>query len=106
MESSLGSSLAAVHFSIGSTKIPAAVRRPIPQARCSLKSTSVEEKMRGSCRTLIGWEASGIGAFRDSLRKSQHLVRGVVRHAGQARPLDPDLRALPWGGMVAPDRAA
>jgi hypothetical protein len=29
MESSFGSSLAAVHFSIGPTKIPAAVNRPI-----------------------------------------------------------------------------
>jgi hypothetical protein len=39
MECSFGASLTAVHFSIGSTKIPAAVSRPITQARCSFKST-------------------------------------------------------------------
>ena len=56
--------------------------------------------MRGSCRTLIGLEASGIRAFRDSLKKNQHRVRGVVWHAGQGHPLDTDLLALPWDWMV------
>ena len=56
--------------------------------------------MRGSCRSLIGWEASGIRAFRDSLKKNQHRVRGVVWHAGQCRPLDTDIPALPWGWIV------
>ena len=56
--------------------------------------------MRGSCRTLIGLEASGIRAFRDSLKKNQHRVRGVVWHAGQGRPMGTDILALPWGWMV------
>ena len=57
--------------------------------------------MRGSCRTLIGFEASGIGAFRDSLKKNQHRVRGAVWHAGQGRPLDNDILTPPCGWMVA-----
>jgi hypothetical protein len=44
---------------------------------------------------LIGLEAGGIRAFRDSLKKDQHLVRGVMWHAGQGRPLDTDILALP-----------
>ena len=56
--------------------------------------------MRGSCRTWIGLEASGIRAFRDSLKKNQHRVRGVVWHAGQGRPMGTDILALPWGWMV------
>ena len=35
-----------------------------------------------------------------SLKKNQSLVRSVVLHAGQARPLDTDILALPWGWMV------
>jgi len=42
----------------------------------------------------------GIRAFRDSLKRKASLVRGVVLHSGQARPLDTDDRALPWGWMV------
>ena len=57
--------------------------------------------MRGSCRTLIGLEASGIRAVRDALKKYQHRVGGVLWHAGQGRPLNSDLLALPWGWMVA-----
>ena len=53
--------------------------------------------MRGSCRTLIGLEASGIRAFRDSLKKNQHRVCGVVWHAGQGRPADTVILTLPWG---------
>jgi len=49
---------------------------------------------------LIGLEASGIRALRDSLEKNQHRVRGVVWHAGQGRPLDTDILALPWGWTV------
>ena len=42
----------------------------------------------------------GIRAFRDSLKRKDSLVRGVVLHAGKARPLDRDDVALPWGWMV------
>ena len=52
--------------------------------------------------TVTGSDAGGIRAFRDSLKKNQNLVRGVVLHAGQARPLDTGILALPWGWMVAP----
>jgi predicted AAA+ superfamily ATPase len=50
--------------------------------------------------TVTHSDTSGIRAFRDSLKKSQHLVRGVVLHSGQARPLDTNILALPWGWMV------
>jgi hypothetical protein len=50
--------------------------------------------------TVTSSDAAGIRAFRDSLKKSQKLVRGVVLHAGQARPLDTDIVGLPWGWMV------
>jgi predicted AAA+ superfamily ATPase len=46
-------------------------------------------------------DASGIRAFRDSLKRKAALVRGVVLHAGAARPLDTEDFALPWGWMVA-----
>lgn len=46
-------------------------------------------------------DATGIRAFRDSLKKNQILVRSVVLHAGQACPLDDGILALPWGWMVA-----
>jgi predicted AAA+ superfamily ATPase len=52
--------------------------------------------------TVTSSDAGGIRAFRDSLKKNQNLVRGVVLHAGQARPLDTGILALPWGWMVAP----
>jgi uncharacterized protein len=42
----------------------------------------------------------GIRAFRDSLKQKSRLVRGVVMHAGKARPLDANDVALPWGWMV------
>lgn len=45
-------------------------------------------------------DANGIRTFRDSLKKNQCLVRGVVLHAGQARSLDTGILALPWGWMV------
>lgn len=45
-------------------------------------------------------DASGILAFREALKKNQHLVRSIVLHAGQARPLDDDILALPWCWMV------
>jgi predicted AAA+ superfamily ATPase len=51
--------------------------------------------------TVTSSDAAGIRAFRDSLKKNQKLVRGVVLHAGQPRPLDTGLLALPWGWMVA-----
>ena len=51
--------------------------------------------------TVTSSDASGIRAFRDSLKKNQRLVRGVVLHAGKGRPLDTDILALPWGWMVA-----
>jgi hypothetical protein len=51
--------------------------------------------------TVTSADAAGIRAFRDSLRKNQCLVRSVVLHAGQGRPLDNNILALPWGWMVA-----
>jgi len=45
-------------------------------------------------------DASGIRAFRESLKRKASLVRGVVLHAGNARPLDANDVALPWGWMV------
>lgn len=51
--------------------------------------------------TVTGSDAAGIPAFRDSLKQKSVLVRSAVLHAGQARPLDTDLLALPWEWMVA-----
>ena len=48
--------------------------------------------------------ASGIHAFRDSLKHKASLARGVVLHAGKARPLDVNDVALPWGWMVPKSR--
>ena len=45
-------------------------------------------------------DAAGIRAFRDALKKKSALVRSVVLHGGQARPLEGDVLALPWGWMV------
>ncbi len=45
-------------------------------------------------------DTTGLRAFRDSLKRKPSLVRGVVLHAGKARPLDTDVAALPWGWMV------
>jgi predicted AAA+ superfamily ATPase len=50
--------------------------------------------------TVTNSDAGGIRAFRDALKKSQPLVRSIVLHAGQARPLEKDLLALPWGWMM------
>jgi predicted AAA+ superfamily ATPase len=50
--------------------------------------------------TVTASDAGGIRAFRESLKKSQALVRGVVLHAGRPRPLDDGVLALPWGWMV------
>jgi hypothetical protein len=44
-------------------------------------------------------DANGIRAFRDGL-KQKGALRGVVLHAGQARPLEEDILALPWGWLV------
>ncbi len=45
-------------------------------------------------------DMSGIRALRDSLKQKATLVRGVVLHAGKARPLDANDMALPWGWMA------
>ena len=45
-------------------------------------------------------DTTGIRAFRDSMKRKAALVRGVVLHAGKARPLDRDDVALPWGWMA------
>ena len=45
-------------------------------------------------------DAAGIQTLKSVLTKKQHLVRGVVLHAGRARPLDKDVFALPWGWVV------
>lgn len=51
--------------------------------------------------TVTSSDASGIRAFRDSLNKTQILVRSVVLHSGrEGRPLDTGILALPWGWMV------
>jgi hypothetical protein len=54
--------------------------------------------------TVASSDAAGIRAFRDSLKKKPSLVRSVVLHAGQGRPLDTDILALPWGWMVAAEQ--
>jgi predicted AAA+ superfamily ATPase len=61
------------------------------------KLVAVEIKTSGQ---VTSSDASGIRAFRDSLRQKASLVRGVVLHAGKARPLDVNDMALPWGWMV------
>jgi hypothetical protein len=50
--------------------------------------------------TVTSADAAGIRAFRDALRKNQHLARGVVLHAGPGRPLDTNILGLPWGWML------
>jgi uncharacterized protein len=45
-------------------------------------------------------DTSGLRAFRDSLKRKAALVRGVVLHAGKARPLETGNVALPWGWML------
>ena len=50
--------------------------------------------------TATSSDTAGIRAFRDSLKKKQSLVRSVVLHAGQGRPMDTDILALPWGWRV------
>ncbi len=49
-------------------------------------------------------DASGIRAFRNDLKRKSSLVRGVVLHGGQARPLEEGVLALPWGWMVPVQR--
>ena len=49
-------------------------------------------------------DTTGLRAFRDSLKRKSSLVRGVVLHAGKARPLDAVDVALPWGWMVPKSR--
>jgi hypothetical protein len=45
-------------------------------------------------------DAEGLVAFRQSLGKAARFRGGVVLHAGAARPLAPDLWALPWGWLM------
>ena len=45
-------------------------------------------------------DASGIRAFRASLKRKTSLVRGVVLNGGKGRPLDAEDVALSWGWMV------
>ena len=49
-------------------------------------------------------DVSGIRAFHASLKRKALLMRGVVLHGGDARPLDAGDVALPWGWMVAQSR--
>jgi hypothetical protein len=58
----------------------------------------------GSTVTSSG--AAGIRAFRDALQKNQNLGRGAALLAGQARLLDTDSLALPWGWMARVNLAA
>lgn len=50
--------------------------------------------------TVSSSDAAGIRAFRESLKRKSILARGVVLHAGSARPLDDGIVALPWAWMV------
>jgi hypothetical protein len=45
-------------------------------------------------------DASGIHAFRRSLRDGKRFKRGVVLNAGSARPLGDRVIALPWSWLV------
>jgi hypothetical protein len=56
-------------------------------------------EIKTSSQVTLG-DAAGIRAFRNSLKRKTALVRGVVLHAGKARPLDKEDIALPWGWMV------
>lgn len=49
---------------------------------------------------LTASDTVGIRALRESLKQKASLVRGVVLHAGKARPLDVNDMALPWGWLV------
>jgi len=51
--------------------------------------------------TVTSSDAAGLRAFRNSLKPKASLARSVVLHAGQGRPLDADILALPWGWMAA-----
>ncbi|MCU0772509.1 MAG: hypothetical protein MUE94_12195 [Verrucomicrobia bacterium] len=42
----------------------------------------------------------GIQTLKRVLTRKRRLVRGVVLHAGKARPLGNDVIALPWGWLV------
>jgi len=53
--------------------------------------------------TVSSSDAAGIRAFRESLKRKSVLVRGIVLHAGSARPLDDGILALPWAWMVPKD---
>jgi len=43
---------------------------------------------------------TGSANIRESLKRKTSLMRGVVLHAGKARPLDAGDLALSWGWMV------
>jgi predicted AAA+ superfamily ATPase len=45
-------------------------------------------------------DATGIRSFREDLKRKSSLVRGVVLHGGNARPLEDGVLALPWRWMV------
>lgn len=45
-------------------------------------------------------DATGIRAFRASLKGHHQLVRSVVLNAGQSRPLEAEVLALPWNWMT------
>jgi hypothetical protein len=56
-------------------------------------------EIKASSQVTAG-DANGIRAFRDGLKQKGALVRGVVLHAGKARPLEEGILALPWGWLV------
>ena len=60
-------------------------------------------EVKASSQVTAG-DTAGIRAFRDSVKRKPALVRGVVLHAGKARPLDTGNFALPWGWMVPKPR--
>ncbi|MCU0772506.1 MAG: hypothetical protein MUE94_12180 [Verrucomicrobia bacterium] len=45
-------------------------------------------------------DAAGIQTLKRVLTRKRRLVRGVVLHAGKARPLGNNVIALPWGWLV------
>jgi predicted AAA+ superfamily ATPase len=56
-----------------------------------------------SADTVRAGDHEGLRAFRDALGKKKVLVRSAVLHAGtEARALDEDCYALPWGWMFPP----
>lgn len=70
-----------------------------PDALLATRPVILDEVQRAP-QLLTTTDSTGIRAFRDSMKHKTSLMRGVVLHAGKARPLDGDDVVLPWGWMV------